>query len=154
MALSLSSTAFQKNELIPARHGCDGEDIAPPLDWSDAPSETQSFALVCTDPDAPGGVFHHWAVYDIPADAHGLPAGYNARKSSDGAKEAKNDFGKTGYGGPCPPREHGLHHYYFRLSALDTPTLSLTAGASCKDVIDAARRHVIESAELVGVYER
>jgi Raf kinase inhibitor-like YbhB/YbcL family protein len=152
MVLSLESSAFKTNGFIPTRHTCDGEDISPPLAWFGAPKETQSFVLVCTDPDAPNGVFHHWAVYDLPADMSKLSEGFSARAGS--GKEATNDFRKVGYGGPCPPRGHGTHHYHFRLSALKAPRLALSPKATCRDVIAAARAQTLETAELIGVYER
>lgn len=154
MTLSLASPAFKANGAIPEQYTCEGADQSPPLAWRGAPKETRSFALVCLDPDAPNGVFHHWAVYDIPADMTGLPAGFSSRKEAGEAKEAVNDFRKAGYGGPCPPRGHGPHHYHFQLFALGAAGLTLPAEAGCRDVIEAARPHTIERAELIGVYER
>lgn len=154
MALSLESPAFKSNSAIPREHTCDGEDRSPPLAWSGAPKDAESFVLVCTDPDAPSGVFHHWAVYNLPAGATSLFAGYRANGMSGAAREAINDFRKLGYNGPCPPRGHGAHHYHFRLSTLRIPSLPLPSKATCRDVIEAARPHTIETAELIGLYER
>lgn len=154
MTFSLTSSAFKPNETIPRRHTCDGENLSPTLDWSGAPKETKSFVLVCTDPDAPAGVFHHWAVYDIPAVMTGLSEAYEAKPSADGPREAVNDFRNVGYGGPCPPRGHGTHHYHFRLIALDEPHLSVSVKPTCHEVIKMAQREALATAELVGVYER
>ncbi|WP_431858070.1 YbhB/YbcL family Raf kinase inhibitor-like protein [Azospirillum sp.] len=144
--LHLTSPAVASGGRIPERHTCDGRNEELPLVWGGVPAGAKSLALVCSDPDAPRGTFHHWAVYDIPPDAIGLPA--------RGAHEAVNDFGQPGYGGPCPPRGHGPHHYHFRLYALDVPTLSLGPRTRCADVEQAARRHAIAEADLVALYSR
>lgn len=154
MAFSLTSPAFQRNGAIPRRHTCDGENLSPPFVWSGAPKDAKSLALICTDPDAPAGVFHHWAIYDLAPDTAGLSEACSAGKMPGAVKEATNDFRKAGYGGPCPPRGHGVHHYHFTLFALATPALSLAPKASCREVIDAARRRALAAAELVGTYER
>jgi hypothetical protein len=154
MAFSLTSSAFRPNGAIPWRHTCDGENLSPPFAWSGAPEEAKSLALVCTDPDAPTGVFHHWAIYDLAPDTAGLPEDCSAGEMPGAVREAINDFDKAGYGGPCPPRGHGVHHYHFRLLALGAPALPLSPKATCREVIEAAREHVLASAELVGVYER
>lgn len=154
MAFSLTSPAFKANGAIPRRHTCDGENLSPPLAWSGTPKGAKSLALVCTDPDAPAGLFHHWAIYDLGPDTAGLSEGCSAAKVSGAAREAINDFRKPGYGGPCPPRGHGVHRYHFELFGLAMPKLSLPAKATCRDVIEAARKHALASAELVGTYER
>lgn len=112
-----------------------------------------AFSL-CDDPDAPGGVFHHWAAYNISADWRILEEGYGPESLEKGFNQAINDFSKPGYAGPCPPIGHGEHHYHFRLSALSEPSLSAASTASCVEVITLARPYVIEFAELVGVYKR
>jgi Raf kinase inhibitor-like YbhB/YbcL family protein len=150
--LQLSSTAFRDAEDIPRRFTCDGENVSPPLQWTDVPSAAKSFALLCDDPDAPSGVWRHWAAYDIPPARTGLPEHLPAK--AKGLKQAVNDFGRPGYGGPCPPHGHGAHHYRFTLLALDTDGLGVHAGASCKDVERAARRHALAEAQLTGVYRR
>jgi Raf kinase inhibitor-like YbhB/YbcL family protein len=154
MPLLLSSPAIPPGGAIPAHYTCDGADISPPLAWSGAPAGTQSFILVLEDPDAPGGVFHHWAIYDIPAGAKGLPAGLGPGRPPAGLAEARNDFGRTGYGGPCPPRGGGAHHYHFRLMAISRPLLDLGPAATVLDVEQAATPYTIASTELVGTYSR
>ena len=110
--MHLASRAFENGGRIPGRFTCDGDNEMPPLEWTGVPPEARSLALVCSDPDAPSGTFHHWAVYDIPPDVRHLP-----ERKCAGMREAVNDFGRTGYGGPCPPRGHGSHRYCFRLYA-------------------------------------
>ncbi|MDJ0949284.1 MAG: YbhB/YbcL family Raf kinase inhibitor-like protein [Alphaproteobacteria bacterium] len=154
MPLTLSSQHFAAGERIPSRFTCEGEDVSPHLTWSGAPEGTQSFVLLCDDPDAPAGTWHHWAVYDIPTDVAGLPEAYPADGRVGEVRQAVNDFGRSGYGGPCPPRRHGTHHYRFRLLALDVESLGLEDDPGCTEVEAAAEPHVIETAELVGTYSR
>ena len=138
---------------MPGRFTCDGEDVSPPLEWSDAPAGTKCFALLCEDPDAPGGTWHHWAAYDIAANRTGLPLDAAAKAQELGFRQAVNDFQKPCYGGPCPPRG-APHHYHFRLLALLVDQLSVPDDASCRDVTTAARRHSLAEATLVGIYRR
>jgi Raf kinase inhibitor-like YbhB/YbcL family protein len=145
--MQLRSSAFSDGEAIPRRFTCEGEDLSPPLHWSDAPAGTRSFVILCDDPDAPARVWRHWAAFDIPPDRVTLPAGA-------AVKQAISDFGRPGYGGPCPPRGHGPHHYHFRLLALSTDRLRVRRDPSCRDVEREARNHLIEEAVLVGLYER
>lgn len=154
MTLKLTSPAFAEGAEIPASFTCDGANSSPALAWSGAPAGTRSFLLTCNDPDAPAGVWHHWAAFDIPADWSGLEAGFGAERPAAGFREAVNDFGKPGYGGPCPPRGHGPHHYHFRLSALGEASLPAASSASCVEVMHLARPYVLEFTELVGLYER
>ena len=154
MTMQLRSSAFLDGATIPRRHTCDGEDLSPPLEWSGHPAQARSFAVVCDDPDAPGGTWHHWAAYDIPADHSGLAEGAAQRGGEIGFKQAVNDFGRQAYGGPCPPHRHGPHHYHFRILALSVARLPLSGRPSCKDIERAARKHVIAEASLVGLYER
>lgn len=146
--ISLTSEAFQDGGPIPAQYTCDGVSQSPTLLWSDPPAGTKSFALVIDDPDAPSGTFRHWGVYDIPPSARSI--GGNQRVGT----EVYNDKGITGYSGPCPPRGHGLHHYHFKLFALDTDGLGLAPSAKVADVENAARPHAIGEGELIGTYER
>ncbi len=151
--MRLRSSAFPDGAAIPHRFSCDGEDVSPPLQWSDVPAGTASLALLCEDPDAPGGTFYHWAAYDIAATQAGLPLDAAANAQTLGFKQAINDFQRPGYGGPCPP--HGApHHYHFRLLALSVARLSLPAGASCRDVEREGRKHRLAEATLVGIYRR
>src|SRR5262249_31933516 len=104
MPLTLTSSAFQANQPIPQKYTCTGSDVSAPLTWTNPPAGTKSFALIVDDPDAPSGTWVHWVLYDLPADAKDLGEGIPARNQLDnGAKQGKNDFGKIGYGGPCPP---------------------------------------------------
>jgi len=109
---------------------------------------------MCDDPDAPAGTWHHWSLFDIPATVTELEEGLSRDAHVDAMRQAINDFGETGYRGPCPPRGHGTHHYHFRLLALDIDKLSVKDRAKCKEVETAARSHVIATAELVGTYSR
>jgi Raf kinase inhibitor-like YbhB/YbcL family protein len=144
---TLRSDAFADAEPIPPRHTCEGDDLSPPLSWTEPPDGTRSLALVVDDPDAPGGTFTHWLAWGIEPKAGGLDEGEAARH------EGRNDFGDSGYRGPCPPPGHGPHRYSFRLTALDGE-LDLAAGAAKQDFERAVDRHVLAVAELVGTYER
>jgi Raf kinase inhibitor-like YbhB/YbcL family protein len=146
--LQLTSDAFQNGQPIPVQYTCDGADQTPALHWSDPPQGTKSFALLIDDPDAPSGTFRHWGVYDIPASARSIGGGERI------GTEVTNDFGKPGYGGPCPPKGHGPHHYHFKLFALDTDRLDVASSAKVVDVENAATSHAIAQGELVGTYER
>jgi Raf kinase inhibitor-like YbhB/YbcL family protein len=154
MAFQLSSTAFNDGERIPDRYTCAGKDISPPLTWLGAPDGARSFALLCDDPDAPGGTWHHWAVFDMPADTNGLPEAYATDAKVGICRQAVNDFRRTGYGGPCPPPGHGVHHYHFRLLALAVARLDLGPKARCPEVEAAARPHLLGEARLTGTYSR
>lgn len=142
--MKISSSSFGNKEAIPSRFSCDGADVNPELHIAQVPDGTQSLALIVDDPDAPGKTWLHWLVYDI------LPTARIAEDSLPGT-EGRNDFGRTGWGGPCPPS--GTHRYFFRLYALDAKT-ALSAGASRKELESAMEGHILESAELVGLYKR
>lgn len=151
-SMKLASSAFEANGLIPAQYTCDGVDISPPLTWNEVPRQTQSLALIVDDPDAPGKTFVHWVVYDIPATVRQLPEQISSLKTlPNGGVQGKNDFGKFGYGGPCPPS--GIHRYFFQLYALDKK-LGIAAGASKNQVLAAIEGHVLASSELIGRYQR
>jgi Raf kinase inhibitor-like YbhB/YbcL family protein len=154
MTFILSSAAFAQGARIPTVYTCDGDDTSPPLQWQSAPDGTRSFLIACDDPDAPGGIFRHWAAYDIPADWSWLPAGLDGETLTHGIRQAINDFENPGYNGPCPPQGHGPHNYHFRVTALSEPTLPVASGATCVEVQTVARPYVIDFIELVGVYER
>lgn len=152
--MRLTSVNFSESETIPRRFTCDGEDVSPSLQWTGAPAGTKSFVVLCEDPDAPAGVWRHWAAYDIPADRSSLAEGAGRSKIPNGFKQAINDFRRAGYGGPCPPRGHGIHHYHFRLLALLCAQLPIGGAPSCKEVEQEARRHALAEATLIGVYQR
>ena len=152
--MRLSSSGFSDGSVIPRRFTCDGEDLSPPLQWSDAPPATRCFVLLCDDPDAPAGKWHHWAAYDIPCAQVSLAEGGSREAAKQGFKQAINDFGRPGYGGPCPPHRHGPHRYRFRLLALSVDRLPIRQSPTCKDVEREARKHTLTEAVLVGVYER
>jgi Raf kinase inhibitor-like YbhB/YbcL family protein len=147
--MNLTSTAFEDQQAIPRQHSCDGADTAPPLDWSDVPSAATSLALLCWDPDAPGGTFWHWTVWDLDPGLSTLREG----EVPENAREGQNGFGTVGYRGPCPPPGHGVHHYHFELFALST-SLELAAGAAPATVRAQCEQHEVGRAELVGTYER
>jgi Raf kinase inhibitor-like YbhB/YbcL family protein len=149
--IALSSTSLQGGK-FPKQYTCDGSDTSPQLSWPSPPAGTKSFALIMTDPDAPGGTFVHWVLYDIPAATRELPAGIPKQgQLSDGSHQGSNDFGRTGYGGPCPPR--GTHHYVFSLYAVDT-TLGLPPGASRSQVEASIKGHILAHGELIATYSR
>lgn len=153
LAFELTSGAFAPNAPIPALHTCDGADLSPPLAWTAPPPGTQRFALVCDDPDAPAGTWVHWVVFDLPASARQLPQGVASTPIlGDGSRQGKNDFKRSGYGGPCPPRG-AAHRYVFRLYALDA-ALGLDAGATRAAVEKAMTGHVLGQAQLIGRYAR
>ncbi len=152
--MRLESPAFRDGMRIPAEFTCDGEDASPPLHWSDPPQGTRSFVLLCEDPDAPGGTWHHWAAYNISSHLRSLAKGAARQAHKLGFKQALNDFQRADYGGPCPPRLHGLHHYTFRLRALSVGGLLVEDGCSCADVERESVKHLLQETVLIGVYER
>jgi Raf kinase inhibitor-like YbhB/YbcL family protein len=149
--MKLVSSAFADGAAVPLRFTCDGENLSPPLQWTDAPARTRSFVLLCDDPEAPAGTWHHRTAYDLPPTVTELAAGAAQNKN---LKQAVNDFRKMGYGGPCPPHGHGPHHYHFRLLALSTDHVAAKTNASCPEVEREARKYNIAEATLVGWYER
>ena len=150
--MRFESTAFEDAGDIPRQFTCDGDNVSPPLRWSEPPKSVKSFVLLLNDPDAPGGVFHHWAIYDIDGARRSLPEAVPIEAA--GMRQAINDFRRRGYGAPCPPHRHGAHHYRFTLLALDTEHLGLGEAATCIDVERAARPHVLQEANLTGFYQR
>ncbi|QDZ26774.1 YbhB/YbcL family Raf kinase inhibitor-like protein [Noviherbaspirillum sp. UKPF54] len=156
MSLTLSSAAFDAGASIPPAHTCDGGDVSPPLSWSGVPPGTRSLALIVDDPDAPDPaapqrVWVHWVLYNIPLEASGLPQGAHGDALPPGTREGKNDWKRTGYGGPCPPI--GRHRYFHKLYALDTVLPDLSQ-PSKRDLEHAIEGHVLERAELIGLYQR
>jgi len=155
MAMEITSPAFVNNAEVPRKYTCQGEDVSPPLMWSNAPAGVKSFTLICDDPDAPMGVWLHWTLFNIPADKKELSEGAgikDAKELSDGSKQGMNDSGGVGYHGPCPPPGK-YHRYFFRLFALDT-VLKLKAGVSRKEIEQAMEGHILAQAELLGRYKR
>ncbi|HEX2494079.1 MAG TPA: YbhB/YbcL family Raf kinase inhibitor-like protein [Steroidobacter sp.] len=153
MPLQISSPAFAEGSAIPKKYTRDGENLSPPLKWSGAPRGTRSFALLCEDPDAPSGTFRHWAVANIPAEENGLSEGMGAARAH-GGDVGRNDFGRSAYDGPAPPRGHGLHHYHFRLAALDIEELEMSENKSAGELWRAVEPHILAQAETVGTYQR
>lgn len=150
MAIELTSPAFDEGEAIASRYTCDGQGVSPPLSWTSVPDGTRSLALITDDPDAPGGTFVHWVIYDLPQDTHRLPEGVpNRRVLSSGAEQGVNGAGGIGYTGPCPPS--GTHRYFFKLYAVDTK-LRLGAGATAERLSDAMEGHVLAKGQLMGTY--
>ncbi|MDW8326466.1 MAG: YbhB/YbcL family Raf kinase inhibitor-like protein [Anaerolineales bacterium] len=153
MPLQLTSAAFTEGSPIPAQYTCDGRDVSPPLRWSGAPEGVRSFALIADDPDAPAGTWVHWVLYNLPANTIELPEGIPPTESvAGGGRQGRNDFGRLGYGGPCPPRGKP-HRYFFKLYALDT-MLDLPARATKQDVERAMRGHILAEGQLMGTYQR
>jgi Raf kinase inhibitor-like YbhB/YbcL family protein len=148
MTFELTSSAFAQKQSIPSQYTCDGDDMSPPLRWNDPPAGTQSIALIMDDPDAPGLTWVHWVLFNLPADLRELPEHATAPADS---MDGKNGWGRTGYGGPCPPS--GTHRYFFKLYALDTK-LNLPAGATKDQLLKAMRDHILGQAELIGTYTR
>jgi len=153
MAFRIESPAFGPHEKIPQKYTCDADDVSPPLRWSDVPEGTKSFALISDDPDAPGGTWVHWVIYNIPADAEGLPEGVAKMEAlPNGAKQGVTDFRRVGYGGPCPPPGKP-HRYFFKLYALNR-VLALPSKTTKADLLISMNDSILAQAELVGTYQR
>lgn len=144
--MKITSSAFQEGASIPSKFTCDGGDTSPPLQIADVPATAKSLALIVDDPDAPSGLFTHWAVWNISPQTNAIAEG-SAPKGVQGT----SDFGKSGYGGPCPPS--GTHRYYFKIFALDRE-LDLPAGAKRRQLDAAMKGHVLAQGELMGRYSR
>jgi Raf kinase inhibitor-like YbhB/YbcL family protein len=151
--LTLASAAFIGGGKIPADYACTGANRSPGLEWSGAPATAKSFALIVEDPDAPGGTFIHWVAYNLPAHTKSLSEGIaKTAKIADGGAQGMNSFGHIGYDGPCPPPGN-VHHYHFRLLALDSQ-LDAGSAADAAAVEAAASGHITASAELIGTFSR
>jgi Raf kinase inhibitor-like YbhB/YbcL family protein len=151
----LTSESLTPDQPIPARYTCDGEDVSPPLSWGDPPRDTQSFMLLMEDLDAPGGTYLHWLIHDIDVNARGLPEGVAKTAepaNGEGGVQIENDFGETGYGGPCPPAGNP-HRYEFKLIYLDSP-IELEPGATREQVDAAVAGHPIGESSFIVTYER
>ncbi|MCX7798545.1 MAG: YbhB/YbcL family Raf kinase inhibitor-like protein [Melioribacter sp.] len=152
MGFKIHSSAFNDGDFIPSKYTCDGENISPPLNWTNIPTGTKSLALINDDPDAPVGDWVHWILYNIPPEIMKLEeAASNKGKIPKGSLEGLNDWGRIGYGGPCPPS--GVHRYFFKLYALDC-LLSLKQGATKKELLKAMNGHILATSQLVGKYQR
>jgi Raf kinase inhibitor-like YbhB/YbcL family protein len=159
MTIQVTSSAFTQGHPIPKKFTGEGADVSPPLAWSGLPEGTKELALVCDDPDAPNGDWVHWVIYKIPADLKGLPEGVPRKprpKEPHGALQGKNSWPAAeaiGYRGPMPPPGHGLHHYYFKLYALDSP-LALEPGLDKEGILAKLSDHILAEGVLMGTYER
>lgn len=145
--MKITSSAFAYNEKIPPKYTCDGENVSPPLEFIDIPKDAKSLVLIVDDPDAPSKTWVHWVIYNINPNVSEVAE----NTVPDGGIEAMTDFGKPGYGGPCPPL--GTHRYFFKLYALDT-LLTLPQNADKKTAEEAMKEHILGSAELIGLYSR
>lgn len=151
-SMELKSHAFEEGSMIPKKYTCDGQDISPPLKWTSVIDGTKTLALICDDPDAPGGTWVHWVIFNLPSDTRDLAENMpHLKELPNGAKQGTNDFGKIGYGGPCPPG--GTHRYYFKIYSLDTD-LNLEAGATNAQLLQAMKGHILGEGQLIGKYKR
>jgi Raf kinase inhibitor-like YbhB/YbcL family protein len=156
MSMTLTSAAFKHGGEIPAKYTCDGEDISPPLSWSDVPPTALSLALIVEDPDAPDPaapqrIWTHWVLYDMPPDTDGLEEDVTSSELPPGTREGLNDWHRTGYGGPCPPI--GRHRYFFKLYALKTVLPDLGKPNRARLLLEM-EGEIIEQTELIGLYQR
>lgn len=152
MSFQIKSTAFEHGGNIPKKYTCDGADVSPPLSWTAPPEGTKSLALICDDPDAPMGTWVHWVLFGLLPNTRELPEGVPTQEIlPDGSKQGTTDFGRVGYGGPCPPS--GTHRYYFKLYALDMEP-DLKPGATKQQLLKAIEKHILAQVELMGRYQR
>lgn len=153
MPIQLTSPVFEAGDAIPDKYTCEGANVSPPLEWGEAPDQVESLVLICDDPDAPGGIWSHWVLYDIPPNQTGLGEDVPPEANlSWGGVQGRNDFGDIGYGGPCPP-QGSTHRYYFRLYGLDEK-LEMPPGASRGQMLDRIEDHIVVQSELVGRFNR
>ncbi|MBN1788823.1 MAG: YbhB/YbcL family Raf kinase inhibitor-like protein [Sedimentisphaerales bacterium] len=152
MVITVTSSAFGEGQLIPAKYTCDGTNISPPLQFKGIPAGTKSIALISDDPDAPMGTWVHWVIWNIPAEANGLPENVPTdAELPDGSKQGITDFRRPGYGGPCPPS--GTHRYYFKVYALDS-MLDLSVRSTKEDLLEAMQGYILAEGVLMGKYKR
>jgi Raf kinase inhibitor-like YbhB/YbcL family protein len=147
MSITITSSAFSEGDKIPRLFTCDDKNVSPPLSWSGVPSNSVSLVIIMDDPDAPSGTWVHWVLYNLPGELSNLDQGATG-KGTDG----KNDFNRTGYGGPCPPRGSN-HRYLIKVYALDT-RLDLKSGATKAQVENGMRGHILAQGQLMGRYGR
>jgi Raf kinase inhibitor-like YbhB/YbcL family protein len=151
--ITVTSPDFRDGGDIPAQFTCDGEDISPQIEWSELPAGTQAVALITDDPDAPRGIFTHWVIYNLPPDLRSVPRDIaDGDRLASGAMQGENDFGDTGYGGPCPP-QGSAHEYRFLVFALSAP-VALEPGASAEELLEAMQGLVVAQGQLTGMYAR
>src|SRR3989344_1195577 len=148
IAMELTSPAFTHGGAIPSRYTCDGEDLSPPLRISGIPEGTQSLALICDDPDAPGNTWNYWILFNIDPATTEITEGTEPPESAGGT----NSWRRIGYGGPCPPS--GTHRYFFKLFALDAPLPRFDDPPTKQELSSAMEGHILKQAELMGVYQR
>jgi Raf kinase inhibitor-like YbhB/YbcL family protein len=157
MTIQVTSSAFTQGHPIPKKYTGEGVDISPPLAWDNLPAGTRELVLICDDPDAPRAEpWVHWVIYKIPADAKGLPEGVPRKaklKEPTGVLQGTETSGGIGYHGPMPPPGHGVHHYYFKLYALDAP-LAVEAALDKKTILEKIENHVLAQGVLMGTYQR
>jgi len=152
MDIKVTSSAFNNGGMIPAKYTCDGSDISPPLQWQPVPESTESIAVICDDPDAPVGTFVHWVLFNLPAQTNELVENIPAAEAlPGGGVHGRNDFGRLGYGGPCPPS--GTHRYFFKIYALDAK-VNLQPGCRKSDLLKAMEGHILGQGQLMGKYKR
>jgi len=154
MEIKLYSTAFKDGEFIPSKYTCEGSNVSPQIHWNEELKDVKSFAIIVDDPDAPGGDFVHWVIYNIPASVRELHEDVTpSRNISDQILLGTNSFGHIGYGGPCPPSGKP-HRYFFRIYALDTVLHHLGSGAMKAQLLKTMQGHIIGEGELMGKYQR
>ncbi len=152
MEIKITSSAFAEGGMIPSKYTCDGADVSPPLQWDAVPEGTKSIALISDDPDAPMGTWVHWVIFGLPAETRELAENIPADETlPNGAKQGITDFGRVGYGGPCPPS--GTHRYFFKIYALDTE-LQIDASAGKRGLLKAMEGHILAQGQLMGKYKR
>jgi Raf kinase inhibitor-like YbhB/YbcL family protein len=150
--MEIKSSAFKEGTIIPGKYTCDNIDISPPLEWSRVPDGTKTLALICDDPDAPAGTRVHWVLFNLPGNTTELSENMpKLEVLKNGARQGRNDFGKIGYGGPCPPG--GTHRYYFKVHALDKE-LDSKPGITKKGFLKAMTGHLLAKGQLMGRYKR
>ncbi len=152
MSIILKSSSFNNGEMMPSRHAYDKENISPGLSWENIPANASSIAIICDDPDAPVGNWVHWIIFNIPPTKKELEEDIpKVPELPGGSRQGRNDYGKIGYGGPCPP--YGTHRYIFKIFALDAK-LDLKAGCSRGEIMNAMKNHILDKGELTGLYSR
>jgi Raf kinase inhibitor-like YbhB/YbcL family protein len=150
--MEITSSAFEEGQMIPKKYTCDDVDISPPIKLANVPEGAKTIALICDDPDAPVGTWVHWVLFNLPANITELPEKVPPDEVlSNGAKQGTSDFGRIGYGGPCPPS--GTHRYYFKVYSLDKE-LDLKPGATKAELLKAMEGHIVAEGQLMGKYKR